>query len=92
MRGLTASPSNTPLSCVDFHQAKQKSVLSVSCHDYPSDLIKRAVRKVHQQGIPEDQYVIKVRGREDFLMGNYPLSQFIVRTLYSLITPDPRIF
>ncbi|XP_071805229.1 phosphatidylinositol 4,5-bisphosphate 3-kinase catalytic subunit beta isoform-like [Asterias amurensis] len=58
-------------------KAKQKSVLPVSCHDYPSDLIKRAVRKVHQQGIAEDQYVIKVRGREDFLMGNYPLSQFI---------------
>ena len=58
-------------------------MLSADAYEYPSDLIKKAVNKMRQPAGSEDQYIIKVRGKEDFLLGNYPLSQFIVRISWS---------
>nr|BAQ19553.1 phosphatidylinositol 4,5-bisphosphate 3-kinase catalytic subunit beta isoform [Patiria pectinifera] len=69
-------------------KANQQSVLSADAYEYPSDLVKRAVNKMRQPAEEEDQYMIKVKGKQDYLMGNYPLSQFMY--IRNCISTDSR--
>lgn len=55
--------------------------ISVNEHHTPSDLIEMAVQKVRKSQIKvsdrSTDYILKVRGREEYLFGDYPLIQFI---------------
>ncbi len=63
-----------------YHQQQKVSVLQADPYEYPSDLVKKAVKKVHtRDGIQPQDYVLKIRGRLEFLLGNHPLSRYKVR-------------
>ncbi|XP_072040803.1 phosphatidylinositol 4,5-bisphosphate 3-kinase catalytic subunit beta isoform-like isoform X2 [Amphiura filiformis] len=59
------------------HDLQKVSVLQADPYEYPSDLVKKAIKKIHtRDDIKPNEYVLKVRGRVEFLLGNHPLSQY----------------
>jgi len=50
---------------------------------YPEDVIKMTLEQQAQKGGHEanGKYVLKICGIQEYLLGHYPLSQFMVRLL-----------
>ncbi|XP_072175298.1 phosphatidylinositol 4,5-bisphosphate 3-kinase catalytic subunit beta isoform-like [Diadema setosum] len=52
------------------------SLLRVNSRDRPEDLVQKAQKKMYQQATQADDYVLKIRSCEDFLLGRHPLINY----------------
>lgn len=76
----TSAPDNLPqqfLVNMRFSSSlSTMSLLRVMSTEKPEDLVQKAQKKMYQQTAQADDYVLKIRSCEDFLLGGHPLSKY----------------